>query len=188
MSTVEDPGWRPAAKGIFFAFAPMLGPRMAQRSTNGLLLMRQAWVSFTSAACIIWVPVLWLWLAGDLTSGFDSRVAAAGVGVLGALPQLVALLALASPVAREEKAARAEAQSTFLLRVALAEIAAVIGFIGFTLSLNPAVYLVGFVIALVGLLAAAPTAANIERMQQRLREAGSDVDLLSALVSGGITR
>ena len=127
-------------------------------------------------------------LAGLPGGGVDGRIVAGVVVGIGVVAQLVAG-AFVPPIAGEtDGEVRRTAQRHFFLRVALAEPGALLGFMGFVLSGNPAVYLAGAIVSIAGLVDAAPGQRWIERGQDQLRDAGSPVDLMDALLGGGVTR
>ena len=188
MTRVEDPGWRRAAGGVWFLMIPTKGARMALKSTNSLLLMRQLWVTFLAAVTFLWVPVLVIHFSGGLAANVDGRLMAAVVVGVGVFGQLLAGTIVAPVSGPTEEAARRSFQRSLLVRIALGEIGALVGFVGFLLSGNPLVYLAGYVVTLAGMFDAAPTVAKIDRSQRQLIESGSGVNLLGALVKDGITR
>ena len=188
MSAVRDPGWRRAAGGLLFMMIPTKGARTMLKSANGLLLLRQLWVTLAAVMTILWVPVLVLHLSDARTGSLDGRVATAVVVVVAFGGQLLAVRLAPSVSGTTAKSASESAQRWVLVRVGLGELAALVGFIGFVASANPLVYVAGFVPTVVVMVGAAPSAAWIARMQHDLRESGSDVELLAALVGGGISR
>lgn len=152
------------------------------------MLLRQLWVSFSLVACLIWIPVVALWRGEVLASGLDGRAVAFAVAAIAIALQLLVGMLVATPLSATPESVRGWAQRSFFARVAAAEAGAILGFIGFVLAANPAVYLAGFVIAVVGMLDAAPTAAKLSRMEKTVRAAGSDVEVLAALTGAGVSR
>jgi hypothetical protein len=188
VTAVEEAGWRRAAAGLWFMMLPTKGARMALRSANGLLLMRQLWVAFVAAVTVLWIPILIIASSGTPRGGTDGRVTAAVVVAVGVLGQLLAVRIAPSVSGATDEAARVSAQRFVFVRAGFGEVGALIGFLGFVVSGNPLVYLAGFSVTMVAMVVAAPTASNIDRMQAALLESGSGVNLLRALVGGGITR
>lgn len=184
MSRPRDPGWRPAAVGVVAAVVPTLGARLARRSANALVLMRQLWVTFATVMLLVGV-VAWI-LASVVDGGVDGRFVAGAVVAIGVVAQVVAPRFLPPLQGASPAVVRRSASRAFFLRVALAESVALLAFVGVLLSGNPAVYLVGLVVAGIGLVEAAPTARWIARGQAELRQEGSSVDLLGALIGGGV--
>jgi hypothetical protein len=188
VSAVSDPGWRRAAGGLLFMVVPTKGARTTLKSANGLVLLRQLWVMLAAVITILWIPVVALSFSDALRGSIDGRVAALVVVVVAVGGQVIAARLAPSVSGVTEQVARDAAQRWVLVRVGLGELAALVGFIGFVASANPLVYVAGFVPTAAVMVAAAPSAAWIGRMQVELRESGSDVELLSALVGGGISR
>ena len=186
MSDVEDPGWKPALKGIPSALIPMYSLRRATRESNGLVALRTMWVTFLSGIVLIGIVVLALW-PSLRQGGPDARVVAGIVVAIALVTHLAARL-VPQISGHDDADVRASAQRRFLLRVALAESSALIGFVSFIITENPAVYFVGAVAAVAALLQVCPSSAWLEREQRQLRAAGSSVNLLAALLSGGLTR
>lgn len=187
MTAAVDPGWGQAVAKLPTALLPTRGMRMAVGSTDGLTVMRVLWLAFTAAMVLLGVVVALIdaFVPGG---GVDGRIVVAAVLGFGVLAQLVATRVAGEVAGATPAAVRASAQRVFFVRVALAEPAGLLGFLGFVLSGNVAVYVAGAAVAMVGLVAVAPTRSWIERGQGRLADRGSDVDLLAALVGGGITR
>jgi hypothetical protein len=169
------------------ALIPTRGMRVALGSTDGLTVMRMAWVTFTVSMVVIGVlvAVIDAVLPGG---GVDGRLVAAVVIGLGVFAQVLSTKFVPAVSGSTMPMARATAQRAFFIRVAFAEPAALVGFLGFVVSGNVAVYAGGFIVGLAGMYDAAPTTAWIARGQEQLSDSGSDVELLDALVSGGITR
>ena len=187
MSAAADPGWGEAIGKLPTTLLPTRGMRMAFASADGLTVMRVLWLTFTAAMVLLGVVVVLIdsFAPGG---GVDGRVVVAAVVGFGVLAQLVATKAVDEVTGATPAEVRTSAQRAFFLRVALAQPAALLGFLGFVVSGNVAVYVAGLAVAMVGLWEAAPTRSWIERGQRQLHDAGSEVDLLAALVSGGITR
>lgn len=165
---------------IFVPFAAMQRPRPG---TNGLALLRQVFVSFSLAVVMIGVVVLFL-TAGDPPENAPSTglvlAAVAALGFLGFVaPQVVV-----APLDCSSDATLVGGYRTrFFLRLAFAESAALVGFVGALLTGAPWPYLVGAAITAVGFARLAPTDANLAAEQDALATAGCPRDLRHALVS-----
>lgn len=180
----EDPGWRPAIRA---ALVPVKGARLARDGGSSLLVMRALWIAFTTAILLMGVVVVLV--STELPSGgIDGRFAAAFVVGLGVLAQVVAGAAVPAIGGRTADDVGRTAQRAFFIRVLLAEPAALLGFLGFALSGNPAVYLAGAVVSFAGMVDAMPGERWLARGQVQLTESGSSVQLLDALVRGGVSR
>jgi len=187
MSRAVDPGWGEAMRKIPVALLPTRGMRLAAGSGDGLTVMRIAWITFTVAMVLVGVVVVVV----DQTApggGVDGRVVGGVVLAIGVFAQVVSNKFVPDVEGATMPSARGTAQRAFFVRVAFAQPAVLLGFMGFAISGNVAVYALGFVVGLAGMLDAAPTAGWIEKGQTQLKASGSDVELLAALVGGGITR
>lgn len=182
-----DPGW-PPLRTLLLGFIPVRGARVVQRSDDALMVIRMAWIAFVGAMVIIGGIVLFLWSLGGAGSGIDGRTAAVVLVIVGGAVQVIGGRVVGALAPGSPREVARQAQTRFFLRIAFAEVGVIVGFLGFALTGNPAVYLVGFVVGAAGMIDAAPTAAHLRRQQAELRAAGSDVDLVSALTSGGLTR
>ena len=187
MTAVHDPGWSPSIRALPRLLLPVLGAHKALRDTNGLVVLRSLWLLFLSSVLLIGAVVLAMSTL-DLGTGPDGRAVAVGVAAIGVIAQLVAPVLV--PGIRGDTAGEAVAsvQRSVLARVAFAEVAPLAGFVGFMISVNPAVFLVGAAIGVAGLLDAMPSGERVVAWQQELRDSGSSVELLPALVSTGISR
>ncbi|MDW3220494.1 MAG: hypothetical protein R8F63_17940 [Acidimicrobiales bacterium] len=184
MTDARDPGWRPAIVGGILGLVPLVGSGLVRRSKNSLLLLRQLWVTFTTALVLVGVVVFVLRSALD-GGGIDGRIVAAVVIVVGVATQVVAPRFLPTVAGNTDAEVRRAAARGVFLRIALAESVALMAFVGVIVSGNAGIYVLGFVIGITGMMDAAPTAAWLDRAQQQLRESGSSVDVLSAMTGGG---
>lgn len=183
MSSMRDPGWGAAFRA---ALVPMKGARMLKGGAAALLVMRVLWVTFVVAVLLLGVVVAVV--AAELPGGgIDGRLAAGGVVVIGLFLQIAAGSFVPAVAGSTVDEVRDAAQRSFFLRVALAEPAALLGFLGFALSGNGGVYVAGAIVSLAGLSDAAPNRRWLERGQEQLRASGSSVDLTDALLAGGVT-
>lgn len=188
MTRSVDPGWGAALRKAPLALLPTRGVRMAAGgATDGLTVMRIAWIVFTAVMVVIGVVVIAI-DQGLPGGGVDGRTVAVIVGGLAVFAQLVAVKFVPEITGSTMPAVRATAQRAFFVRMAFAQPAPLLGFLGFVTSGNAAVYVVGFVVGLAGMWDAAPNARWIGVGQRQLQASGSDVELLAALVGGGITR
>jgi hypothetical protein len=67
--------------------------------------------------------------------------------------------------------------------MAFSESTAVIGFVGFILTTNPAVYALGLCFTAIGFFNLMPSASNLRRDQEALRLSGCSLDLVTELRS-----
>lgn len=187
MSRAVDPGWGQAIRKVPVALLPTRGMRLAVSSRDGLTVMRIAWITFTFVMVLIGAAVVAIDQALP-GGGTDGRVVGAVVLIAGVFSQVASTKFVPDVEGTTMPAARGTAQRAFFVRVAFAQPSALLGFLGFAISGNVAIYLLGFVVGLTGMFDAAPTTGWIEKGQAQLKASGSDVELLAALVSDGITR
>lgn len=178
----DDPGWRPALGGLAWGLVPGLAIRRARRSGgDALLVLRGLFLSFCAAVVLVGVVVVIL-SAGE---GLDGSADGTTVGIGVALAGLVLLVASAwrRPLDGSSDAALAESyRRRFFLRMALAEAAALLGFAGFILSGNPAVYALGAAFTAIGFVLMAPTAGNLARDEEAVRaRSGTGHSIVRAL-------
>jgi hypothetical protein len=187
MSGAVDPGWGDAFRRLPKLFVPTSGQRMVVESNDGLAVMRVLWVTFVSAVALLGVVVVIIDQVAP-GGGADGRVVAVVVAAIGVFLQIVSVKFVPPIAGRTAGEVRERAQRAFFIRVAFAEPAPLVGFMGFVLSGNLAVYLVGAVTGLAGMYDAAPNSRWINEGDESLRASGSDVDFLQAMIGGGISR
>lgn len=190
MTSSSDPGWRPALRGgawIPVPF-PLVGARRVIYSADGLTAIRQLWLKFLGVLVMIWIPVLVFSVTSGSETSIDARPVAVGILIGGAVLQLVVPTLFGRMQGETEDEVRGRAQRLLFLRILVAEVPALAGFLGFMATANPAVYLAGWLVAMAGMIGAAPTRRKLERLQLQLSESGSSVDLVTALVNSGISR
>lgn len=187
MSRAVDPGWGEAARLLPSMLLPTRGMRLAAGGTAGLTVMRVLWLTFVASMLLLGIVVVVIDSVAP-GGGVDGRVVGGVVAALGVGLQAVSVRFLPDLAGRTVEEVRAAVQRIFFLRVAFAEPAALLGFMGFVVSGNVAVYVIGAVIGLAGMYDAAPSAGWLARSAEQLRSSGSDVDLLDAVTRGGLTR
>ena len=186
MTDRPDSGWGSAARSALTALIPTRGARLAQRGTNGLLVLRQLWCSFAGAMVLF--ALLAVLASAGVSSSVDGRIVAGVVVAAGVIAQLMGMAFVAPVRGPSVDDVRRSAQRHVLVRVALAEVSALAGVIGAFVSANLAVYGIGAVVALAGLIDAAPSDRWLAARQADLDAEGTAVDLRDALESAGLTR
>jgi hypothetical protein len=88
-------------------------------------------------------------------------------------------------VCADEHVLAATYRSRFFLRVAVSHAAALVGFVGAIMVGAVWAYLLGLLIAALGLSRAAPSRRNIAHDEEQLQVAGCGLSLLSALQRSG---
>ena len=181
----EDPGWRPALGGTLWGLVPSIAiararGKVRRGEVDRLLTLRSLFVAFSTALVLVGVVVVVLWTTADLEAPFAGGPVAVAVGVAG-LVLLVASTMVARLDGRTEEALGESCRRRFFLRMALSELAALFGFVGFVLTNNPAIYPLGAAFSAVGFAVLAPTAANLARDQEGLRCDGSRHSLVQAV-------
>lgn len=178
----DDPGW-PKGPSLLLLFVPG-GLRHIQRrrqaeGANGLLMLRQVFVTFCAAIVMFGVVLAFLW--PSQSSEPDSPGLAMGLIGLGVAAGIAGRFVERPLVCTDDVALAGSYRTRFFVRIAFAEIAALFGFVGFFVASVWWVYPAGAVIALIGFTRAAPTRARLRRDQERLNEQSCFRSLVTAL-------
>jgi F0F1-type ATP synthase membrane subunit c/vacuolar-type H+-ATPase subunit K len=181
----EDPGWRPALGGSLWGLVPSVGIARTQAKVrrgelDGLVALRSLFIAFATALVLVGVVVVVLWTTADLEARFAGGPVAVAVGLAG-LVLLVASTMVGRLDGSSEEALAESYRRRFFLRMSLSESAALLGFVGFILTENPAIYPLGTAFSAIGFALLAPTAANLARDQEALRRYGSRHSIVQAL-------
>ncbi len=180
MEPGRDPGWRSALRYSLFGLVPGWGLRLRRRDTDGLVLLRGVFLSFTVAFLLIGVVVVVL----ETTAELEGQVPD---GIAGGVVFLVGLGSLAGsrlerPLLCDDKARLAKSYTQrFFLRVALAEVAALAGFVAFVVTSSGWMYPLGAAFTAVGFWRLAPTGARLREEEERLQRSGCARSLVACL-------
>lgn len=175
MTFDDDPGW-PLSPMLL---VPGLGVRLAQRRAagDGLVLLRLVFVMFVFALVMFGVVLLFV----DLSEGSSVGLFAAVVVADGTGSTIVASMHR-RPLDCSSEAALADSYRTrFFLRIALAESAALLGFVGVFLTGARWLYLLAVMFTAVGFARAAPTRRALQREGDELAMLGCGRSLVAAL-------
>lgn len=178
-----DPGWRSALVNALVGLVPGWGIRYRKRfrSADGLTSVRGLFLSFVFAIVLIGVVVVVLESTGGRMGSTSESPAAVSVLAVG-VASLAAPRLLRRPLNCDgEVALAAGYRQRFFLRVAFAEAAALVGFVGFVASSAGWLYPLGSFFTVIGFARLAPTKRHIEQEQDELRRHGCTVSLVSAL-------
>lgn len=181
-----DEGWGKAAKGVGWSPFPIAAMRRQARQVergelDPLLALRTMFVMFATSLALVGVAVVVLAVFGGLDASVEATGAmVGGVVVAGALC-LVAATRFGRLDCANEEALGNTYRTRFFLRVAFAETASLLGFVGFVLTDQPFVYFVGAAFTALALAAIAPTGGNLAREQQRLVAGGCGLSLVDAI-------
>jgi hypothetical protein len=173
----EDPGWKPAIKGVWRMLVPG-GAAMISKRVSALTTTR----TFAVGAFLGWMAVAGFLalLDQDLTP----TTAAEGVAVFGAIEViLIAVLRRRSLAVDSAKRLRQSFAQTFFLGYVLANAAMIFAFFTFFRATRGQLltYLIGIPFAAFGLWLIAPTKARLAGQQVRLEAAGSELVVLEVL-------
>ena len=179
----QDPGWF-SSKSLLWAFVPVVGLRRAQQETeNPLQQLRLVFTAFAVAIVLIGLVVLALAAGSATQESVSPGVVASGVSLYGLL-SLFLPAAIVRPLDCSSRDALASSYRTrFFLLLAFAESAALLGFVGFFLTYEWWLYLVGGFFAAVGFARLAPTRRHLQREQEGLVAHGCGISLIDALTS-----
>lgn len=184
----NDPGW---PRSLLWVLVPPLAIRRAQRSgdTNTLQVLRLLFTSFAMSLVLIGVVVIAL--TGSGTAEPDrpaASVVAAGVVAYGVL-SLFAPRVIERPLdCTDETALLSGYRTRLFLRIAFAHAAALVGFVGFSLSGEAWMYPLGASFTVVGYVRLAPSRRNLERDQEELNQQGCVLSLTDLLVTRRIAK
>lgn len=178
-----DPGWRPAFRGSWRFFLPWLLPLTARKAGNDpLVMLRSLFLSFSATLVLIGVVVVVLDNgAPEDAGGMPTAVGAAMVCLVGVAGWLGVRLVERPLDCSGDVALHRSYRTRFFFRLALAESAALTGFVAFFVTGDLAMYPLGLAFTAVGFVGLAPTAGNLGRDQQDLTTAGCARSLIAAL-------
>jgi hypothetical protein len=175
----QDPGWRPALKGIVFGLIPWAGHSLARKAgRNTLEAARAVYASVFVVPIFISLVVPFTANGGDVSDPVVGVAVTAGAG-MGALAAVV--WTRRRPLAASSAQALAQSYLTnMVLGIAFAENPVLIGYVCIFIFGSVWSYVVGVTIGYIGLLLIAPTRSDIERRQAEIH--GSTLLLGRALV------
>lgn len=178
-----DPGWRRSLLALIPGYGLVLSLRGGGTRTDGLVMLRSVFVSFTGAIVMFAVVLVFLFPLGPVEAAGAMPSVVVGYGVIS--------LGLARALGRHrldcasETALASTYRSRFFLRIAVAEAAALLGFTGAFIQERLWIYLVGAAFALVGFALTAPSAGNLRKEQDALNRAGCSLSLAATLRGAG---
>lgn len=173
-----DPGWGPAwraAPRLYNPFRSKKKPLAGDRLT----VTRATFLGFGVALVAIGAvaPMIVCSCHDGGSPGFVALVVVYGTAAVGGVEWLGR-----RPLACGSDTELASSYvSRFFLRMSIAQSAALMGFVAVTFTDRWTVYLIGFAFAAIALTRLAPTAANLQREQEKLASAGCGLSLLAAL-------
>ena len=181
----EDPGWF-SSRSLLTILVPWVGLQRAQKEgINALGMLRQLFTAFASALFLIGVVVLFLASGNSDPNAMSPGIVAVGVAGYGVV-SLVAPRLVERPLDCTDPGALLVSYRTrFFLRIALADAAALVGFVGFFLADEWWLYPMGATFALAGFVRLAPTRGNLQRDQDALNLSGCGLSLTHVLTSTG---
>lgn len=183
-SDERDPGWFSAGTFLWM-LVPAVGLRRASReAANALQHVRLVFTSFALSLVLIGLVAV-LQTSGE---GVEESVSGAVAGIVVAAVGVLSLLApriVAPPLdCSSTETLVAGYRTRFFLRMAFANVAALVGFVGVFLSGEWWPYPLGAAFTAIGMARLAPTRRNLERDEESLIAAGCGRSLMEALTSG----
>ncbi|HET9610351.1 MAG TPA: hypothetical protein VFP06_12135 [Acidimicrobiales bacterium] len=176
-----DPGWG-RARDIVLALVPSPTPyAIRRRHENGLVALRTTFVAFATALFGVGAVALFLASGPDPESALDPLTGTITAGVVGAVQVTLSWTLRGRLACDSPDALAASYRSRFLLRIALANAAALTGFVFVNLTGSAMPYAVGLAWATAGFGRVAPTAGNLERCQIELGLRGCPHRLVDVL-------
>jgi hypothetical protein len=182
----DDPRWF-SIRSLAWALLPAFGTRRAHDAgaASALQLLRQVFVSFVMALVLIGVVTAVIASGPSESDGPSASVVAAAVAALGVISLIVPRL-FERPLDCTTDAALVTGYRTrFFLRIAIAEAAALLGFVGALVAGEAWIYALGAAFTAVGFARLAPSRRNLDREQEALNLQGCGRSLLSLLLTAG---
>lgn len=183
-----DPGWGPALRALPVMLIPVLGMKRVQRHGSGLFVMRIIWIAFCNALTFIWVPVVLIRANGGIDAAFSTTPVLVVTATIGVFAQLVGFRYSPSYDFSAPALFATSFQRAFFIRLAFAEVAGLVGFVGFVLSGSVLPYAVGYVLSLAGMIDAAPKASRFAAAQYEADSAGARIDVVGVLDGQRLSR
>ncbi|MGK2929128.1 MAG: hypothetical protein ACSLFO_06065 [Acidimicrobiales bacterium] len=146
-------------------------------------MLRLLFTAFATALVFIGIVVLTLSTGDDADGSMSATVVAAGVVAYGFVSVTVPRLVGRALDCSSPETLIGGYRTRFFLRIAYADAAALIGFVGFFLSGDWWLYPLGAFFSLIGFIQLAPTRRNLERDQEELNSSGCGLSLVNALTS-----
>ena len=179
----EDPGWF-SPTSLLTIFVPWVGLRRAQKDgTNALEMLRQLFTAFATALVLIGLVVLLLSSGNSSENAMSPGIVAAGVAGYGVVSVFIPRLVERPLDCTDAGALLVSYRTRFFLRIAFADAAALVGFVGFFLADSWWLYPLGAAFALAGFVRLAPTRGNLQRDQDALNLSGCGQSLLHVLTT-----
>lgn len=178
----DDPPWFTASTFIT-VLVPTLAIRRAQDGRSSPLEgLRLVFTSFAVAIVLIGVVVLVLAAGGsESETNPPTTAVAAGVAVFGLLTLLAPRLLVQPLDCSSDGVLVGSYRTRFFLCTAFANAASLVGFVGFFLTGQPWIYLIGVPFTVVGMVRTMPSRRNIVRDAETIATAGCGRDLLRLL-------
>jgi len=178
----DDPGWRAATSAALLGSIPIIGLRLRKQSvqSDGLVRLRSIYLSFVVAIVTIGVVVVVLTATGSGAGKASVQPVGVAVALIGIASASRKLVRRPLP-AETESGLAAGYRKRFFGELALAESAALAGFVGFMLTDAGLLYPLGAVFTAVGFGLLVPTSRHLARDQDEVRQAGSGLSLVAAL-------
>lgn len=152
---------------------------------DGLVALRSIYLSFVVAIVAIGAVVVILAATGRGPGTVRAQPVGVAVAIVGAASLAMRKLVRQPLPTESESGLVAGYRVRFFKELALAEGAALAGFVGFVLTSASLLYVLGAAFTAVGFALLVPTAHHLERDQEELRRAGSDLELVAALRRSG---
>ncbi len=179
----DDPGWRRSLVGLFILM-PGISLVLAQRRAgrvDGLVLIRTLYLSFVSS--LVAIAGVVLVIPGVTSQTSEGAGAATVLVVLVGLVSVIGSRLLGNrPLDCQSEQALAESyRKSFFLRIALAELVALVALAASFVVEAGWLYLLGGAFSAVGFAWLAPTVGHLARRQEDLRLGGCAHSLRDAI-------
>lgn len=170
-----DPGWTEPLRALIPFYILV---RRRHLLADGLVALRSLLVAFSTALVLIAVVLLFIGTRSSSTTTW----AALGLFGFGIVAVFVVTPRLPVRLDGTDGAALAAAyRSRFFFWIAIAELSAVLGFVGAMTIGGILLYVAGATPSAIGFLRAAPTVTHLARDQAALQSQGCSISLVTAL-------
>ncbi len=167
---------------------PFVGMSRAVNSPNSLVVIRALWILFVGAILVMGVMAVLILSTDGIDGAMSQGVALTITAFASVSVQLVAARLVADPDLSGETVFVPSFQRWFFVRVAAAEVAAIVSFGLFIASAAAIVYFVGGAIALAAMWDVRPGRSRLRRIQAAADERRTGLQVVRALERWGLTR
>ena len=175
----DDPGW-PKSPNMLALLVPRNVRSFPGEGRDGLIALRRVFLTFCIALALLGVVLAFLYPSSAAPADPPTALAG-GLLLLGGVGVLLSSRFERPLDCTNDTTLALSYRMRFFHRIAVADSAALLGFVGFFLTYEWWPYPVGIAIAACGFVRAAPTRGHLRHDQQRLAESSCFRPLVHAL-------